>query len=103
MHSTLPRDMARISRKAAMCEFHRDGRHGAPEALNPVMPVLVSLLAPQVVVPVLAARGRIGADGLHVTGGISAIHTSCQAGGITRALIRASVRGSLTVVASAPR
>jgi hypothetical protein len=63
----------------------------------------VLLTCTQVVVPVLAAWGRLGADGLHVTGGISAIHTSCQVGGITRALSRASVRGSLTVVASAPR
>jgi hypothetical protein len=68
-------------------------RQDGPELLNPFMLVLVPLLAPQIVVPVLAAPGR----------GSLQIQTSCQAGGITRALIRARVRGSLTVAASAPR
>ena len=79
------------------------GRQGAPEVLNPVMLVLVRCRRhrswyrycrrPAASVPMAWMWPR----------GSAQIHTSCQAGGITRALIRASVRGSLTAVASASR
>jgi hypothetical protein len=49
-----------------------DGRQGGPEVLDPVVLVLVPVLAPQIVVPVLTASGRIGADGLDVTSRVGA-------------------------------
>jgi len=41
-----------------------DARQRGPEAPDPVVLGLIPLLTPQVVVPVLAASGRVGADGL---------------------------------------
>jgi hypothetical protein len=43
-----------------------DARQGSPEGPDPVVLVLILLLTPQVVVAVLAASGRVGADGLDV-------------------------------------
>jgi hypothetical protein len=49
-----------------------DGRQGGPEVLDPVVLVLVPLLAPPIVVPVLTASGRTGADGLDVPSRVGA-------------------------------
>jgi hypothetical protein len=61
-----------------------DARQRGPEVPDPVVLSLVPLLTPQVVVPVLAASGRVGADGLDVAQ-------------------RVGVRESLITTASVPR
>ena len=69
-----------------------DSRQGDSEPPDPVVLVLVPLLTPQVVVPVLAASGRVGADGLDVTVRVDADPQSSQAAG-SEGLMRAVSAG----------
>src|ERR1700733_13601874 len=86
------------------------GRQGGPELPHAVMLVQVTLLAPQIVVPVLAASRRVGAHGLNVALRISADphvlpggrdHQGLDAGQQPRVLDDHGIRPEITEAASA--
>ena len=88
-----------------------DARQGRPELPDPVVLVLVPLLTPQVVVPVLAPAGRVGADGLDMALGIDADpyvlpgrrdYEGLDPGERSRILDQSRVRTQIAEAAAAP-
>lgn len=66
------RSLVRPAAVQVTADHLADPRQGSPELPDPVVLVLVPLLTPQIVIPVLAASRRVGADGLDVALGIDA-------------------------------